>query len=379
MSNKYHLPLENPEPDIEEFKKVILREKSPERVHFAELLFDGESMKYLLERCLGRKWVKPKGAKDRESMKAYLDNVIEVWHKFGYDYIWASGDTIWVGREDIPIFPGNWQTASSSDSDKQEGKRTWANENEGLINNWKDFEEYPWPSVDEISLWPYEYLSRNLPEGMGLFVSFTQGFLENLMNVIVGYKPLSRMLHKEPDLLKAISDRVGETILDLHKRIIDLPKVHGFFQGDDMGFKTSTLISPEHLREYILPWHKKLANLAHKNNLLYFLHICGTTDPIIENLIEDIGIDAIHSFEDQITPVTDFYEEYGDRVGVLGGIDMNKLARLPEKELREYVRSVLEVCMSSGGYALGTGNSVSDYIPMENYLAMLDEGIKWKP
>ncbi len=377
MNDEFALPLEDPKPDVEEFKKVILREKSPRRVHFAELLFDAGSMKYLLEEYLGREWVKPKEAEDRESMKAYLDNIIELWYRFGYDYLWASGDTIWVGKEDIPIFPGNWIT--TSDADQSEGNRTWANENEGLINSWEEFEEYPWPSVDEISLWPYEYLSNNLPEGMGLFVCFTQGFFENLTNVIVGYKPLSRMLYKKTDLLKAISDRVGETILSLYQRIMDLPKVHGFFQGDDMGFKTSTLVSPEHLREYILPWHKKLAHLAHQNDLLYFLHTCGTKEPIIDDLIDDIGVDAIHSFEEQIKPVTDFYEEYGDRVGVLGGVDMNKLARLSEKELREYVRSVLDTCMASGGYALGTGNSVSDYIPMDNYLAMLDEGIKWEP
>ena len=29
-----------------------------------------------------------------------------------------------------------------------------------------------------------------------------------------------------------------------------------------------------------------------------------------------------------------------------------------------------------GGYCLGTGNSVANYIPLANYLAMLDEGRK---
>jgi uroporphyrinogen decarboxylase len=30
--------------------------------------------------------------------------------------------------------------------------------------------------------------------------------------------------------------------------------------------------------------------------------------------------------------------------------------------------------MPGGGYCLGTGNSVANYIPLENYLAMVDEG-----
>jgi len=58
---------------------------------------------------------------------------------------------------------------------------------------------------------------------------------------------------------------------------------------------------------------------------------------------------------------------------VLGGVDVNKLCRLKEKELRPYVRDILDKCMPGGGYALGSGN----YIPIENYLIMLDEGAKW--
>ncbi|MBS3737055.1 MAG: uroporphyrinogen decarboxylase family protein [Candidatus Bipolaricaulota bacterium] len=377
MAETYGLPLENPEPDIREFKNVMLREKVPERVHFAEILFDKAPVKYLLEKYLGREWVDPGGSRGRKSVEAYLDNMIQLWHKFGYDYIRIERNEILTGGKNESIFPGNWKTPA--DSNENGDQRSWANENEGLINSWEDFEEYSWPAVDEIPMWPYEYLSENLPEGMGLFVSFTEGFLENLMNVTVGYVPLSRMLHRQPDLLKAISDKVGETIISFYRRIMDLPRLHGVFQGDDLGFKTSTLISPEHLRKYVLPWHEKLANLVHQNDLLYFLHTCGTKGPIIEDLIEDVGVDAIHSFEDQIKPVTTFYEEYGDRIGVLGGIDMDKLTRLPERKLREYVRKVLEKCASSGGYALGAGNSVADYVPIENYLAMMEEGLNWNP
>ncbi|MBS3825593.1 hypothetical protein KGY58_03525, partial [Candidatus Bipolaricaulota bacterium] len=219
MNGKYNLPLKNPEPDIEEFKRVILKEKSPGRVHFAELLFDKQPMKYLIENYLGRDWVVPV-ADDRESTKAYLDNLIQLWYKFGYDYIRIEGDETLIGGEKMSIFPGNWETVVDWDGSGEQ--RSWANETEGLINSWKDFEEYPWPSVDEISLWPYEYLSNNLPEGMGMFVSFTQGLLENLMNAIVGYVPLSRMLYKQPDLLKAISDKVGETMLSFYRKIVGL-------------------------------------------------------------------------------------------------------------------------------------------------------------
>ena len=37
---------------------------------------------------------------------------------------------------------------------------------------------------------------------------------------------------------------------------------------------------------------------------------------------------------------------------------------------------MIEHAPPGGGWALGTGNSVANYIPVRNYLAMLDEGRK---
>ena len=50
------------------------------------------------------------------------------------------------------------------------------------------------------------------------------------------------------------------------------------------------------------------------------------------------------------------------------------LVKSDEEGIRKRVRKTLDACMKSGGYCLGTGNSVANYIPLENYLAMLDEG-----
>jgi uroporphyrinogen decarboxylase len=56
---------------------------------------------------------------------------------------------------------------------------------------------------------------------------------------------------------------------------------------------------------------------------------------------------------------------------------MDFIARAKPDEVREYTRKVLDACAPGGGYALGCGNTVANYIPPENFLAMLDEGWKW--
>jgi uroporphyrinogen decarboxylase len=98
----------------------------------------------------------------------------------------------------------------------------------------------------------------------------------------------------------------------------------------------------------------------------------------MEDLIEDVSIDAIHSFEDTIESVISAKEQYGDRIALLGGIDVDFLCRATVEQIRQRVRDTLEKCMPGGGYCLGTGNSVANYIPVDHYLAMLDEGRRYR-
>lgn len=359
------LPIDNPRPDIQWFRRVITGEIVPERPPFAELFLDYEVTVAIAQECLGREWVAPSG--DRESQKAYWDNYIEVYYRTGYDYIRISG-----GLD----FPGKVRPATDTAA-LSRGNRSWAEEGTGPIATWEDFEKYPWPSLDKVDLWNYEYASRHVPEGMGVFVCPTSGFLEIPLDILLGYENMSYLLYDNPQLVEEVFEKVGQLVYGFYEKLIGLPNLAGFFQGDDMGFKTSTLVSPAVLRKYVLPWHKKLAKLAHDNGLLYMLHACGNLESIMEDLIVDVGIDAKHSFEDAAVSVKSFKKQYGDRIGVLGGVDVDCLCRLPEKALRNYIRDILDTCMPGGRYALGSGNTVTNYIPLENYLIMLEEGWNW--
>ena len=95
----------------------------------------------------------------------------------------------------------------------------------------------------------------------------------------------------------------------------------------------------------------------------------------MEDLISDVRIDAKHSFEDAILPAQEFQTRYGDRIGVLGGLDLNTLAACAPEEVRRHTRLLIETCGSGSRYAVGSGNSVPSYIPVPNYLAMIDEAL----
>ena len=86
--------------------------------------------------------------------------------------------------------------------------------------------------------------------------------------------------------------------------------------------------------------------------------------------------DAKHSYEDSIQPVESAYAQYHDRIAILGGIDMDFVCRSSPEDVYGRSRRMLGLAAHSGGYALGTGNSVPEYVPDENYFAMIRAAVK---
>jgi len=188
-------------------------------------------------------------------------------------------------------------------------------------------------------------------------------------------------LYDDPELVAQVFARWGQKVYDYYESVVGLEKVGAIFHADDLGFKTSTLLSPDALRQHVLSWFKKYAALSHDHGKMFWLHSCGNlyAQGVIEDLIEDVRIDALHSFQDVILPVGDFKVVYGDRVAALGGVDMDKLARMDEADLRKHVRDILERCVPGGRFALGSGNTVANYISLRNYCIMLEESRRWQP
>ncbi len=360
-SNQPKILLQKPSPDFESFKKVLRGEKQPEKVYFTDYL-DQEVMKYIAETYMNKKWIPP----TKENRKEYLKQMIDFYYRMGNDSIF-----LWAEFKNLPQ-PISKKTADTAILSR--GERQWLDEEGGLIKNWNDFEKIDWDRI-EPDLESLDYVQENLPEGMKI----TPGFLlfQFIYDNVLGMENLFILSHDEPELVEAVFEKWGRKIYEYYKEAAQYPGVGAIFHSDDLGFKTATMVNPDFLRKHVFPWHKKYASLAHERGKMYWFHCCGYKDEIIEDLVEDVGIDALHSFEDSCCPVIEYKRKYGDRIAILGGVDMDKLVRMSESNLREYVRKILDVCMP-GRYALGSGNTVANYIPVKNYLAMLDEGLRWQ-
>ena len=92
----------------------------------------------------------------------------------------------------------------------------------------------------------------------------------------------------------------------------------------------------------------------------------------MDDLIDDVKIDAKHSTQDVIEPVGVEKQRLGSRVALLGGVDVDFITTAKCADVKAYTNNILEQCFPGGGFALGVGNWVADSIPFENYLAMCE-------
>jgi uroporphyrinogen decarboxylase len=141
--------------------------------------------------------------------------------------------------------------------------------------------------------------------------------------------------------------------------------------GDDLGFKSSTLLKPATIREHILPQYRRVVGAAHKAGKPFLLHSCGKIFSLMDDLI-GVGINAKHSNEDGICPYDEWITRYSDRIGLFGGIDVDLLCReAPGHIYDDVLAKGTSYRAAARGYALGSGNSIPDYVPVEGYLAMI--------
>jgi uroporphyrinogen decarboxylase len=358
-------------PNFERFRHAILT-KEPGPVPVGEIFADIDFVGgFLNQRVVD--YSKIASDPDKKiSLHEYLDGYryirqsIEFCLNAGWDYSYSFS---------LIPFPGMASNLANNTANLGKGrKRFWVNDREGPINTWQDFEQYPWPTdFSGINLMS-RIMAKRVPEGMKVMV--IPGGVFEWTSQLMGLVNFSYALVDQPDLVNAVIQKVTETIYQVTQDILQEPNIGGVFMGDDLGYFSGTIISPRILREKFLPNTKKIIDLVHQAGRVFIFHTCGNMYSIMDDLIQ-IGIDAKHSIEDKIMPVEEVYQKWGDRIAIIGGVDMDILARGTEAQVRNRSREILDACGQEGHYVFGTGNSIANYIPVQNYLTMLDELHKW--
>jgi len=292
-----------------------------------------------------------------------LKDEVDFWHSAGYDYV-----KLQPGVDFNPGKVGSNERATFQEDGTLE--RKWATEGKGVITSIEDFEKYQFPDQNDFDYTRFEQVKNLLPEGMGVIGQY--GDIFTMTWEMMGFETFSFALFENPDLIKALNNKLGDLVLSMFEYFAQSDVVDILWFSDDIAYTNALMMSPDVLHTYFFPWLKKIGDLAKAANKPLLYHTDGILWDVFDDII-DCGVDAIHPIEPKAMDIAEVKEKVGEKLCILGHVDVDLLSRGTEEEVRQKVRNNIEKAGYNGGYSVGSGNSVPEYVKYENYIAMIEE------
>ena len=349
-------------PDFDNFRKAVLCQGEPKRVP----QFDGTVAEDIKSRMLGR------------PMQGIEDEV-EFCMAAGYDFVPLTLGFRQTIRGEKSGIMGAKQLESTILKPKeaqynpfQKGKseRMWAEEGKGAIRDQASFDRFPWPDPD--TDYSYDTLTRLgeiLPDGAKAVINVGYIFMAPWM--LMGLESFCMALATGDPLVGQVIQRVGNTQMRVVENLLQYDCVGAIRMPDDLGHTGGTIVAPKFLRQYIFPWHKRIGKLVHAKGLPYLYHSDGRLYDVIDDLI-DCGYHALHPCEPSSMDIELLKRKYGGRLCLCGNINLDSTLTLgtPE-EVDAEVKLRIRTIAPGGGFCCGSSNSIPEYVPYDNYLAMI--------
>jgi len=130
-----------------------------------------------------------------------------------------------------------------------------------------------------------------------------------------------------------------------------------------------SVVSPRVYRSFALPYEKQVVEAAHELGLPYLLHICGKTEPILEEMVST-GADALEL--DHKTNVRRAHDIIAGRTTFVGNIDPSGVLALgAPREVERKTRELLEAFADTSRFILNAGCAIPSNTPPDNLKAMI--------
>jgi uroporphyrinogen decarboxylase len=239
-----------------------------------------------------------------------------------------------------------------------------------------DFERYPFDRIPQMYAErftrQFEAMGRTLPQGMKVVGGVGNGVFECVQD-LTGFMNLCVIRYDDPDLYRDLFNKMGAILYAIWKwflpRYGELVAVCRF--GDDLGYKSQTLISHDDIRQLVFPQYRRIITLIHRYGKPFLLHSCGNLGELY-NELPRLGVDAKHSNEDVILPFPELMNAYGEHLSLFGGVDTDVICGNDLNRVRDYTNELLRKVGHHPGFAIGSGNSIPRYINLEAYRTMLE-------
>lgn len=206
---------------------------------------------------------------------------------------------------------------------------------------------------------------RKQAQGHVISLSIPGGFDEPRQ--LMGEELVCMAVFDQPDLIVDILHTISETALKVFDQVTSQLQVDRLFVHEDMAGKSGPLFGPRQVRDFILPYYRKVWDfLAERGVRLFDQDSDGNMNPVIDVFL-DAGVNCMHPMEPAAgMDIVQMREKYGKRLAFYGGIDKHVLRRSKEEIVAELEYKVPPM-VQSGGCVLALDHRIPNGTPLENY------------
>ena len=338
-----------PKPDFERFMTALHCEE-PDRVPLGDWHVDQMPK----ESYMGKKIVS-------------LQDQVDFWHTAGFDYLTSSSGIL------EPVRAPEGMTTKGEAVHTEYGNRAsreWAQEHEGVITDWEQFEQYPWPSVDDFDLSQWDFFDKGLPKGMKAVLLL--GKIYTTAWMFMGADVFFNALETEEELISAIFEKIGKIQYNTFLRVVEHPSVGAVLHPDDIAHNTGLLVNPTHLKKYLFPWYKKMGAICRDKGLGFIFHSDGDCTEALDDLI-DCGFHGFNPIQPNAMDIEEVKKKWGKKLCLIGNLNLDSTLTLgTPQDVRAEVYERIRTIGPGGGYMVASSNSITDYVPLENMKALID-------
>ena len=191
---------------------------------------------------------------------------------------------------------------------------------ERFPSDWKEQIEHLNSTDKVVQLGVYPY---------GLF-----GTLRDMM----GVEELLVSFYTQPELIHEMMDYLTDFWIRIYEKVVKDVRVDAIHMWEDMSAKNGSLISPQMVREFMMPNYKKIRKFADEHDIpIFSLDTDGDVRQLVPLFLE-CGINLIFPFEVAAGCDINEYRKQYPELCIMGGIDKQEIARGKEGTDRELKR-----------------------------------------
>jgi uroporphyrinogen decarboxylase len=236
-----------------------------------------------------------------------------------------------------------------------------------------DLERVVWPDDDDLEKtlgYVREYVAA--ARGTKLAVAFGGACIwQTLYEFVIGLHDCMIMMIEEPELFEELMTRSADYYARVVQGAVDAG-IEIFWPADDFAFKSGMFVRPEQFERLWRPHFDRILAPARKAHIPIWFHSDGKIDAAVEMLL-DMGVDCITPMDPSGIDYHDYKKRYGHRVTLHDNIDITwPLVKGTPADVERDVKAHMDALKPGGRWIAGSSHSIVNYIPHENFVAMID-------